>query len=71
MKTKTNYNMAIPSDTYKSLKKIAEQDGTTIAELLRRAIKWFLFVRTVKLDPEARLLVEQGGETREIIIDLL
>ena len=71
MKTKTSYNMAIPTDTYKSLKKIAEQEGTTIAELLRRAIKWLLFVRTIKLDPDAKLLIEQGGETKEIIVDLI
>ena len=60
-----------PTDTYKNLKKIAEQEGTTIAELLRRAIKWLLFVRTIKLDPDARFLIEQGGETKEIIVDLM
>jgi len=72
MKTATKrYNLAIPIDTYKSLQKIAEQEGTTIAELLRRAIKWLMFVRTIKLDPDARLLVERGGQTREIIVDLV
>jgi hypothetical protein len=72
MKTDTKrYNLAIPIDTYKSLQKIAEQEGTTIAELLRRAIKWLMFVRTIKLDPDARLLVERGGKTREIIVDLV
>jgi hypothetical protein len=71
MTTKTNYNLSIPTDTYKNLRKIAEQDGTTVAELMRRAIKWLMFVRSIKLDPDARLLVEQGNETKEIIIDLV
>jgi len=71
MSTKTSYNLAIPTDTYKSLKRIAEQDGTTIAELMRRAIRCLMFLRTIKSDPDARLLVEQGGEIKEIILDLV
>lgn len=71
MKAKTGYNLVMPTGTYESLQKIAEQDGTTIAELLRKAIRWFLFVRTIKLDPEARLLIEQDGEIKEIIVDLM
>ncbi|MDY7076986.1 MAG: hypothetical protein SXV54_08685 [Chloroflexota bacterium] len=71
MKATTGYHMSIPTETYRNLKKMAEQEGTTIADLLRRAIKWLMFVRTIKLDPDARLLVEQGGETKEIIIDLV
>jgi hypothetical protein len=71
MKAKTGYNLTIPTDTYKNLQKIAEQEGTTVAELLRRAIKWLMFVRTIKLDPDARLLVERDGDIREIIIDLV
>jgi len=71
MKSKTSYNLAIPTDTYRNLKKIAEQDGTTIAELMRKAIKWLMFIRTIKLDPEARLLVAQGDDVKEIITDLV
>ncbi len=71
MKSTTRYNLPIPTDTYKSLQEIAEQEGTTVAALLRRAIRWLLYVRTIRLDPEARLLVEQGGETKELVLDLL
>ncbi len=71
MKKKTSYNLTIPTETYRNLQKIAEEEGTTVAELLRRAIKWLMFVRTIKLDPDARLFIEQGGETKEIIIDLV
>jgi hypothetical protein len=71
MKSTTRYNFPIPTDTYRSLQDIAEKEGTTVADLLRRAIRWLLYVRTIRLDPEARLLVEQGGETRELVLDLL
>jgi hypothetical protein len=67
----TRYNLDIPSDTYKNLKKIAEQERTTVADLLRRATKLFLFVRSIKQDPNARLVVEREGEYQEIIVDLI
>jgi hypothetical protein len=69
--SRTRYNLEIPTTTYRTLKKIAEQEGTTVADLLRRATKLLLFVRSVKDDPGARLLVERGGEIQEIVVDLL
>jgi hypothetical protein len=65
----TRYNLKIPTETYKKLKKIAEQEKTTIADLLRRATKLLLFVRFTTQDPDARLLVERGGEIQGIIVD--
>ena len=69
--SRTRYNLEIPTATYKSLKKIAEQEGTTVADLLRKATKLLLFVRSLKSDPGARLLIERGGEIQEIVVDLL
>lgn len=71
MANTTSYNLAIPSETYKELKKIAEQEGTSIAALLRKATRLFLYVRSIKLDPDARLMVKRGNETQEIVVDLL
>jgi hypothetical protein len=71
MKATTNYNMSIPTETYRKLQGIAAQEGTTVAELLRRATKLLLFVRSIKDDPDARLLVERGGELHEIVVDLI
>ncbi|MDY7040204.1 MAG: hypothetical protein SVX38_05005 [Chloroflexota bacterium] len=67
----TSYNLAIPTETYRKLKQIAEQEGTSIAELLRRATKLLLFVRSIKQDTGVRLLVERGGEIQEIVVDLI
>jgi hypothetical protein len=71
VKETTGYNLAIPTDTYNNLKNIAIEEGTSVADLLRRATKLLLFVRSIKQDPEARLLVERGGEIQEIILDLI
>ena len=69
--SQTRYNLAIPTETYKKLKTIADQEGTTIADLLRRATKLLLFVRSVKDDPDAGLLVKRGGEIQEIVLDFV
>ena len=68
---KTRYNLTIPTDSYNNLQKIAARDETTIADLLRRATKLLLFVRSIKDDPDARLLVERGGELQEIVLDFV
>jgi len=67
----TRYNLKIPTETYKKLKKIAEQEKTTVADLLRRATKLLLFVRSITQSPGARLLVERGGEIQGIVVDLI
>jgi len=71
MAKKTSYNLTIPTEIYRSLKKVAAQDGTTVAELLRRATKLYLFVRSISQEPGARLLVEHNGEPQEIVLDLI
>ena len=71
MKRITSYDLSMPTDSYRQLKHIAEQERTSLAELLRRAIKPFLLLRSIKHDPQARLLVERGGQIQEIILDLV
>ena len=67
----TSYNLSIPTETYRTLKKVAEQEGTSVAELLRKATKLFLFIRSLKLEPGTRLLVERESQTQEIVVDLI
>jgi len=71
MSSTTSYNLAIPTETYKELKNIAAKEGTSIAELLRRATRLLLYVRSIKEEPDARLLVERGNGIQEIVVDLL
>ena len=69
-KTKS-YNLTIPVDTYNNLQQIAAEEVTTVADLLRRATKLLLYIRSIVKDPDARLLVERKGEIQEIVLDLL
>ena len=69
--SRTRYSLEMPTETHKMLKTIAGQEKTTIADLLRRAIRLLLFVRLIKQDSGARLLVKRGGEIQEIVVDLI
>jgi hypothetical protein len=69
--SRTRFNLEIATRTYKNLQNIAEQEETTVADLLRRATKLILFVRSIRDDPGTRLLIERGVETQEIVVDLI
>jgi hypothetical protein len=71
MTEKKTYPLAITIDKYERLQEIAREEGTTFAELLRRAVRWLLFVQSIKQDPDAHLLIQRDGEIREIAIDLV
>jgi hypothetical protein len=67
----TSYNLAIPSETYRKLKQISEQEGTSIAELLRTATRLLLYVRSIRETPNTHLLIERDGNLRELVLDFL
>ena len=69
--SRTRYNLKIPTDTYKNLQKTAKAEGTTVAELLRRATKLLLYLRSVKDDPGNHLLIKRGGEFQETVLDFI
>jgi hypothetical protein len=60
--SRTRFNLEITTRTYKNLQNIAEQEKMTVADLLRRATKLILFVRSIRNDPGTRLLIERGVE---------
>ena len=68
---RTRYNLDLPTEIYKRLKAMADQEGTTLADLLRKATKLLLFVRSIKDEPSSRLLVERDGEIQEIVLDFI
>ena len=69
--TRTRYNLEIPTETYHNLQRIARREETSVAELLRRATKLLLYVRSIKELPSSRLLVQRGSEVQEIVLDFV
>ena len=68
MKNKVKIKLAVPGSVYRKLEVISTQEGKTVPEVLREATRLALFVRAIAQDPHARLLIERGGEAREIIV---
>lgn len=65
-------NLKIPAEAHKRLHYIAGQEGTTVADLLRRGTKLLLFAQSIKRqDSGTRLLIERGGRTQEIVLELI
>jgi hypothetical protein len=71
MNETADHNLSMPADVYRQLRHIAEREGLSLGELLRRATRPFLFFRSIKQDPQAHVLVEREDETQEIVLDLV
>jgi len=67
MAEKVAYNLQINKDLYDSLKNLADADGVTIAELLRRGIKWEMLFRSLEKDGNTEFFIEQNGQKHKII----
>ena len=63
-----DYRLSVTTGTYKTLQDMASEEGITMAEILRRAIRLFLILQELKTKPGARFLIEEDGEQRELVI---
>jgi hypothetical protein len=61
-------NVNFSEEAYDALENLAKERGTTMAEVLRDAISLEQWVDEVRKDRDARLLVERGGERRELLL---
>jgi hypothetical protein len=59
--------VALPQEAVEEITSIAEAKHKTRTQVLREAIALKSFVERELADPQARLLVERSGTTREIV----
>ena len=62
------YNLDLLDATHEQLKVVADQHGTTIAEIVRRFISLGLIAARIQDDPDSALLIREGGREREIVL---
>lgn len=67
MAEKVSYKLQIPKDVYDSLKDLADEEGITLAEVLRNGAKWVMLAKKLK-DEQAKLLIKSNGDTRELVV---
>ncbi len=62
------YSLVIPDDLYREVERLANEEQTTVVELLRRFIKLGLLITRVQQDPTGAVIIREGGRDRELII---
>ena len=62
------YNLALPEDMFREVEQLAEQEHTTVLEVIRRSVKLGLLAASVQKTPGASLVIRQGENEREIIL---
>jgi hypothetical protein len=62
------YNLALPSDLFDEVQKIADNQQTTVVEVLRKFIKLGLVVAKLENDPDAALIIREGNTERKVLL---
>lgn len=65
---KKRFNLMLSEDLLDQVEKLADEEGTSIVEIFRRFIKLGLIAADVQKDPDAALLIREGGHEREIFL---
>lgn len=59
------YSLVLPEELFQHLDRIAEKDGVTLKDVLRRFIKIGLYLdRTLEKNPEASFIIRDGNEDK-------
>jgi len=69
MSRKVQYKLNLPEALYQELQDIAEKEGVTLADLIRRGIKWGLLEHEIA-ENEGRILIERekGADPIEVLL---
>lgn len=62
------YNLVLPMDLFNAVNQLAEEEQTTVVELLRRFIKLGLIAADVARDPNSKLIIREGKQEQEILL---
>lgn len=60
------YNLALPQELYAELQNIAENEYTTVLEVIKKFIKIGLISVNIQNDPDSKLIIKQKDKEREL-----
>lgn len=65
---KVQYRLNLPQPLYLELKGMAEEKGTTVAELMRKGIQWQLLLDSIR-ENDGRVFIEayKGAERVQVV----
>lgn len=61
------YNLALPQELFDKLQNAADQQNTTVVELLRRFIKMGLMFTDLENQPDTEFIIRSGDKEQKII----
>jgi hypothetical protein len=68
-KTKTKrYNLILPVSLFNQVQSLADKEGTSVLELLKRFIRIGLVITKLTQSSDAALLIRQDGKERELVL---
>ncbi len=68
-KAKTKrYNLLLPINLFNQVQALADEEGTSVLELLKRFIRIGLVITKLTQSPDAALLIRQDGKERELVL---
>ncbi len=61
------YNLVLPSHLYEEVQTVANEQNTSVLELLKRFIKIGLLVAKLSQSSNAALIIREGDKEREVV----
>ena len=62
------YNLSLPDELLEEIRKVAEENHTTVLEVLRKSIKLGLIAYAVQNKPGSALIIKEGERERQIVM---
>lgn len=61
------YSLVVTGSLFNDVQRTAEEEHTSIIDLLRRYIKLGLFISKIANNPDAQIIVRKNGKEQEIV----
>lgn len=62
------YSLVLPADLYDRIKSIAEEEQTTVLEIMKRFLRLGLVATQAQRNGSAQLILREGDRDREILL---
>lgn len=62
------YNLVLPQELYDEVQRIADEQHTTVVEVLRKFIRLGLLAFEIQNTPDAALIIREGDDEKEIFL---
>lgn len=67
-KQQKRYNLVLPEGLFNRVQELADEEETSVVELLRKFIKLGLLAVDIEKDPDAALLIREKDVERQLVI---